>query len=264
MTQWQFLIQKEGDQDWLPLESPSTEILEGRYQLIVQSHQPGADISVQVRHEYEVGGVLQEVVQRRQQQADALGYLDLLSSTYLPPGLWELKCRSAQERDQTLQGPPEKIMLQVLAQDFDLATDWDDSDSSSTLTSSVELSPPPSAVAPKPKRVVNQSSRQGRSISLPVISKEAAPLIFDTVQGLQLPPMIYTPQSQELLSPQLPDFLPLADLWTDTETVPTQEYLNFLRGIAKAADRTAVRRAFESLEWPQRFLSKLDTLARHC
>ena len=274
MTQWQFLIQKEGDQDWLPLESPSTEILEGRYQLMVQSHQPGLDISVQIRHEYEVGGVQQEVVQRRQQQADALGYLDLLSSTYLPPGLWELKCRST-DRDAS---PPEKILLQVLAQDFDLATDWDDLDLPDTSATSVELSeelnelpspavaPNPSPAlaskpAPKPRPVVNPSG-QGRSVSLPVISEEAAPLVFEAVQGLQLPPMIYKPHATEPVSPQLPDFLPIADLSTDPEAVSAEEYLVFLRGIAKAADRSGVKRAFESLEWRQRFLSKLKTLAQ--
>jgi len=35
MQSWEFLLQKEGDRVWLPLESPDVEILEGRYRVIV-------------------------------------------------------------------------------------------------------------------------------------------------------------------------------------------------------------------------------------
>jgi hypothetical protein len=273
MTQWQFLIQKEGDQDWLPLESSSAEILEGRYQLIVQSNQPYANVDVQIRHEYEMGGILQEVTQRRRQQADTLGRLDLLSSTYLPPGLWELKCRATQDLQEGKTLPPKKLLLQVLAQDFDLLADW-------------EVLEPPSHLQMPSERERNQlhtkrlnqepaSSQPVRvsqalplapkvDISLPVISKEVEPIVLLTVQGLQLPPMIYSPGAQaEPISPQLPDFLSPNTLWSAPEptNIPMVDYLEFLRRVAKSTDRDAVYQSFESLEWRQRFLSTLDLLA---
>jgi hypothetical protein len=274
MTQWQFLIQKEGDQDWLPLESSSAEILEGRYQLIVQSHQPYTSVDVQIRHEYEMGGILQEVTQRRRQQADTLGRLDLISSTYLPPGLWELKCRTTQDPQVGKTSPPRKLLLQVLAQDFELSSDWEvlEPPSSSQMPTEAErgshhtqrphLDPDSqsinlSQVLPIVPKV---------DITLPMISKTVEPIELRTVQGLQLPPMIYNPEVQaEPTSPQLPDFLPSNHLWNAPEPrIPMTDYLEFLRRVAKSTDRNAVYQDFELLEWRQRFLSTLDILARPC
>jgi hypothetical protein len=266
MTQWQFLIQKEGDQDWLPLESSSAEILEGRYQLVVQSSQPNASIDVQIRHEYEMGGILQEVTQRRRQQADTSGRLNLLSSTYLPPGLWELKCRATQDQQHGKPFPPRKILLQVLAQDFELLSDWEvlEPPSNPLIARATEhpeskvQSAPTSQALPTPKI----------DVSLPIIPKDAVPITLRTAQSLQLPPMIYAPGSQVTsISPQLPDFLPPNGLWSapePTTNIPMADYLEFLRRVAKSTDRDAVYQAFESLEWRQRFLSTLDILAQPC
>jgi hypothetical protein len=275
MTQWQFLIQKEGDQDWLPLESSSAEILEGRYQLVVQSSQPNASVDVQIRHEYEMGGILQEVTQRRRQQADTLGRFDLLSSTYLPPGLWELKCRTTQDQQDGKPFPPRKLLLQVLAQDFELLSDWEvleppsrGSMSADTAIAHPSLSPEQTAepaIEPPTPVVLQASSTPKIDVSLPILSKDVVPVAMRTAQGLQLPPMIYTPGLQtESISPQLPDFLPPNGVWSAPEpnNIPMADYLEFLRRVAKSTDRNAVCQSFESLEWRQRFLATLDTLAQ--
>ncbi len=283
MTQWQFLIQKEGDQDWLPLESSSAEILEGRYQLVVQSSQPNASVDVQIRHEYEMGGILQEVTQRRRQQADTLGRFDLLSSTYLPPGLWELKCRATQDQQDGKPFPPRKLLLQVLAQDFELLSDWEVLEPpsggsmaeekasalpNSLLTAQTEhpIGHPKAESKPEASTPIFQASPTPRiDVSLPIISKDSAPVAMRTAQGLQLPPMIYTPGLQaESISAQLPDFLPPNSAWSAPEptNIPMADYLDFLRRVAKSTDRSAVYQAFESLEWRQRFLATLDTLAQ--
>lgn len=278
MTQWQFLIQKEGDQDWLPLESSSAEILEGRYQLVVQSSQPNASVDVQIRHEYEMGGILQEVTQRRRQQADTLGRFDLLSSTYLPPGLWELKCRATQDQQDSKPFPPRKLLLQVLAQDFELLSDWEvleppssGSTSAGAADTAIASSHPLSEkiaehLTSEPQTPIFQALPALKvDVSLPIISKDAAPITMRTAQGLQLPPMIYAPGLQtESIIPQLPDFLPPNSVWSAPvpTDIPMADYLEFLRRVAKSTDRNAVYRAFESLEWRQRFLSTLDTLAQ--
>jgi hypothetical protein len=280
MTQWQFLIQKEGDQDWLPLESSSAEILEGRYQLVVQSSQPNARVDVQIRHEYEMGGILQEVTQRRRQQADTLGRFDLLSSTYLPPGLWELKCRATQDQQDGKPFPPRKLLLQVLAQDFELLSDWEvleppssglmstqTTDSWCAAIAPSSLFPDPATEQPEPAHppVFQAPPALKIDVSLPVISKDVAPITMRTAQGLQLPPILYTPGlATESPSPQLPGFLPPNRSWSTSEptNIPMADYLEFLRRVAKSTDRNAVYQAFESLEWRQRFLSTLDILAK--
>lgn len=275
MTQWQFLIQKEGDQEWLPLESSSAEILEGRYQLVVQSSQPNASVDVQIRHEYEMGGILQEVTQRRRQQADTLGRLDLLSSTYLPPGLWELKCRVTQDQQDGKPFPPKKLLLQVLAQEFETLSDWE------VLEPPFKEAPPSSkgeipeqtAIA-SPQLLTEQAPPVAQAlptpkidVSLPIIPRDVVPITLHTAQGLQLPPIIFNPSlTAELPSPQLPDFLPPNSLWSAPEppNIPMADYLEFLRRVAKSMDRDAVYQSFESLEWRQRFLSTLDILAQPC
>ncbi|MCG9889737.1 MAG: hypothetical protein MH252_01520 [Thermosynechococcaceae cyanobacterium MS004] len=282
MTQWQFLIQKEGDQDWLPLESSSAEILEGRYQLILQSSQPQAEVDVQIRHEYEMGGILQEVTQRRRQQANGLGQLELFSSTYLPPGLWELKCRVAEEKQDAQPAPPKKLVLQVLAQDFaqDFTQEfetlsgftpaWELLESSlqqSVAQDRLEPAAPAIAASQVPQATVPKVPSQQLTVSLPVFSKDAAPVVLHPVSKQVLPPSIYQPQEPMLSSPQLPDFLPIKEIWNQTDLVDhatniaLTNYLAFLRRVAQATDREAVHEAFESLEWQQRFLSNLDTLA---
>lgn len=273
MTQWQFLIQKEGDRDWLPLESSSAEILEGRYQLVVQSSQPNASVDVQIRHEYEMGGILQEVTQRRRQQADTLGRFDLLSSTYLPPGLWELKCRATQDQQDGKPFPPRKLLLQVLAQDFELLPDWEVLEPPSRESMSAEAIAPSSSTdrttqhpESEPQTHVFQSLPTPKvDVSLPIIAKDIAPIAMRMIQGLQLPPMIYNPGLQaESSSPQLPGFLPPNSPWSvpDPANISMTDYLEFLRRVAKSTDRNAVYQAFESLEWRQRFLSTLDILAQ--
>jgi hypothetical protein len=273
MTQWQFLIQKEGDQDWLPLESSSAEILEGRYQLVVQSSQPNASVDVQIRHEYEMGGILQEVTQRRRQQADTLGRFDLLASTYLPPGLWELKCRATQDQQDGKPFPPRKLLLQVLAQDFELLSDWEVLEPPSSGSRARETAIAPSSLftaTEQPEPALHPPVFQAPSalkidVSLPVIPKDVAPITMRTAQGLQLPPILYNPGLEaKSLSPQLPGFLPPNSSGSASEStnIPMADYLEFLRRVAKSTDRTAVYQAFESLEWRQRFLSTLDTLAQ--
>lgn len=279
MSQWQFLVRKEGDQDWLPLESSSAEILEGRYQLIVQSDRPDLNVEVQIRHEYEVGGILQEVTQRRQQQTNSLGHLDLMASTYLPPGLWELRCREILEQSCEQQ-PPQTLSLQVLAQDFELESEWDRPELAVTSFAAEAISPPlpvkdavpvkrPAPVAEHyavmPEAIAGAASGKPAGVKLPVISKEAVSMAFRTVQGVQLPPMIYTPSAQAAAaSPQLPHFLSsiTTSVSIDSDAVvPTEDYLEFLRSIARSMDRGAVGEAFESLSWSQRFLSTLNVLA---
>ena len=50
MEQWQFLIQKEGERAWHPLEKPSVQIKEGRYRVVARSNRTNTDVEVRVTH----------------------------------------------------------------------------------------------------------------------------------------------------------------------------------------------------------------------
>ena len=65
MTNWEFKLQKEGDLAWLPLESPTVEIIEGRYQLIAQVGCANEPVEVTIQHQYDLDGVWQETCQQQ-------------------------------------------------------------------------------------------------------------------------------------------------------------------------------------------------------
>ncbi|MGB7413081.1 MAG: hypothetical protein WA902_02640 [Thermosynechococcaceae cyanobacterium] len=119
-----FLIQKEGDGEWLPLESPTVEVLEGRYHLIAHTDQVEYPIDIQIRHRYEEDGILQEELQQRRQQPDTHGSLSLLPISFLGRGLWTLSCFVPTESEDDVPHR-QSINLQVLAEDCDLISDWE-------------------------------------------------------------------------------------------------------------------------------------------
>jgi hypothetical protein len=264
MIQWQFLIQKEGDRDWL--------LLEGRYYLRAQVDCPSVQVEVQIRHEYELEGVPQEVTQRRRQRIDAEGLLELFGLTYLPPGLWELQCRIAAEQGTQDNPPLQKLFLQVLAQDFELLSDWAVPEPSLDDMQSID---PDISMTDRPF-VTDPPKAPQQTVRLPAIPKEIAPLPLRLSDPLTLPPLIYRPSASAKgeTGPQLPDFLPSGDLLdldllvnTLTPVFPPKAVeqplaLTFLRRVAKVTDRQSAYKAFEALARRQRFLRTLNTLAQ--
>lgn len=115
-----FLIRREGDREWLPLESPTVEVLEGRYHLIAHTDASSQPIGVQIRHRYVSDGVLQEERQQHQQQPDVHGNLSLLPDAHLGHGLWTLTCAAPDLHSQR-----QSISLQVLAEDYEQISDWE-------------------------------------------------------------------------------------------------------------------------------------------
>jgi hypothetical protein len=94
MYEWEFLMQKEGDQDWLSLEAPTAEILEGRYRLMAQSQFSETPIDIQIRHICEQDGIPKRLMQRRSHTSNPEGLVGVIPYTYLQPGLWKFSCRA--------------------------------------------------------------------------------------------------------------------------------------------------------------------------
>lgn len=121
MTTWQFLIQKENDHAWLPLESPSVEVLEGRYQLVAHTDAVGLAVQVDIIHRYEQDGVIQAEQHHQEQVVDAQGQLAILPLAYLRTGLWAITCRPQGETASPMTEPlwQHTIHLQVQAHDHE-------------------------------------------------------------------------------------------------------------------------------------------------
>ncbi|MGF1492457.1 MAG: hypothetical protein ACFBSC_08395 [Microcoleaceae cyanobacterium] len=121
MKKWEFLLQREGDTTWLPLESPDVEILEGRYRIISRSELANHTLDVRITHH-----ALDEIppvrrVQTRTVTTDTDGLASICSFSRLTPGSWEISCSPqlpaglSELELEPLQ--PHNVQLQVLPND---------------------------------------------------------------------------------------------------------------------------------------------------
>ncbi|MBE9070156.1 hypothetical protein IQ260_26295, partial [Leptolyngbya cf. ectocarpi LEGE 11479] len=123
MRYWEFLIQQEGDQTWLPLETRQGEILEGRYRMA--AHTSYDDTSVEVR----VSQLLLDEmpprrrVRKRRAVTNDSGLLAIFPFMQLSPGHWEIDCNSPDVIDDFLgESWHYSVQLQVMPRDED---DWE-------------------------------------------------------------------------------------------------------------------------------------------
>lgn len=120
MEYWEFLLQKQGDRSWLPLESSAVEILEGQYRLAARSSH--CDTSVTVQLIYRGGDIFPHPAPlERQGQTTPDGLMAVLPFTQFMPGSWELCClgplTAAVEWQHSLQ-------VHVLPLDGEVDLDW--------------------------------------------------------------------------------------------------------------------------------------------
>ena len=92
MKKLEFLLQKEGDRAWLPLETPDVEILEGKYRVVARIQHPNTDIEIRVTHTSFDEVAPQRKVQSRSARTNPEGLVVIIPYTRLKPGMWELSC----------------------------------------------------------------------------------------------------------------------------------------------------------------------------
>lgn len=94
MSDWEFLLQKEGDQTWLPLESADVEILEGRYRIVASTHIANTEVQIRIVHysTEEIPPVRR--VQKRSSHTHSQGLIAIIPFTRLKPGKWEFHCQA--------------------------------------------------------------------------------------------------------------------------------------------------------------------------
>jgi hypothetical protein len=272
MAQWQFLIRKEDDQAWIPLESLNTEILEGRYQLVAELGTTAVPIEVQLNHEFEQDGLFKQTRQQKLLMTDPQGQVDLTSLVYFAPGRWEVKCRISDKAlddiSTSLELEPVTLSLQILAQEYGCLEEWDlfvDHPSSQAIPKTELVSANGVAgLSSGPIHNSGQPTPAELRVSLPSIPKDLPPLELFTVEDFQLPPTLYRPSSDALVNyqlqlPCLPRLEPFA---ADPEPVPEQDLIS-LRELAKEeVNSRAAQRDFKQLPLQQKFLETLFALAK--
>ncbi|NEQ31714.1 MAG: hypothetical protein F6K04_12035 [Leptolyngbya sp. SIO4C5] len=126
MEYWEFLLQKEGDRTWLPLESAEVEILEGRYRLMAHASQ--ANVAVEVRISQLL---LDEIppkrrVLKRQGQTNQDGLMVVMPFTQLQAGTWEVQCVGGDPLNDLMGDSwQQTIQFQILPRNLDETDDWE-------------------------------------------------------------------------------------------------------------------------------------------
>jgi hypothetical protein len=94
MTDWEFLIQREGDRGWRPIETGNLQLTEGKYRIVATSNL--LDTQIQTRVTYQTLGIPDP--HRRSRSCDRTtnprGLLVIIPFTYLHSGIWQFVCSS--------------------------------------------------------------------------------------------------------------------------------------------------------------------------
>jgi hypothetical protein len=124
MENWEFLLQKDGDRTWLPLESPDAEILEGRYRIVARSQRLNTNVEIRIVHESTEEVPPKRRVQMRSSRTNHEGLMVVIPFTHLKAGSWQFSCFGDVMSD--LMGDPWKytVQLQVLPQDAEVE-EWE-------------------------------------------------------------------------------------------------------------------------------------------
>jgi hypothetical protein len=114
MAFWEFLLQKDGDRSWLPLESPTVEILEGRYRVVGRSSRVNTPIEIRIAHDALTESMPVRRTQKRSGCTNQDGLVVIMPFTQLQPGDWELYCTGDLMADMMGEGWQYGVKLQVL------------------------------------------------------------------------------------------------------------------------------------------------------
>jgi hypothetical protein len=117
----EFLLQKEGDRVWLPIESPTVEILEGRYRIVARTRRPQTEILVEVSYWSPEEMPPKRRTRHWNRRTNEKGVMPVLPFTTLRSGNWQIQCSSDLLADMGNEGWKQAIELRVLAQDEDLS-----------------------------------------------------------------------------------------------------------------------------------------------
>ena len=92
MENWEFLLQRKGDKSWLPLESPTVEILEGQYRLAARSALANALVGIAIAYRPLADVRHQPFQQKIAKRISHDGLLIVMPYTNFVPGSWQIDC----------------------------------------------------------------------------------------------------------------------------------------------------------------------------
>ncbi len=148
MENWEFLLQRKGDKSWLPLESPTVEILEGQYRLAARSALANALVAIAIAYRPLADVRHQPLQQKIAKRISHDGLLIVMPYTNFVPGLWQIDCiatetdpESGAESTNTNLIPAWKktVKFDVIQISAEAGSDWQYNEVEEELESPAEL-----------------------------------------------------------------------------------------------------------------------------
>lgn len=109
MADWEFLIQKEGLQAWLPLKPPIAQLESGRYRVVARSHRVNTEVEVRLTYQSQV-----QRLQKWIRHTNEKGSMPVFPFIHLEPGLWEISCSGNLMSELVGDSWKHTVQLQVL------------------------------------------------------------------------------------------------------------------------------------------------------
>jgi len=178
MEQWEFLIQKAGDRDWLPLPSPESEILEGRYRLMARLAHDHCPVEVRVRYLDIQANPPRRKLLRRRDRTNASGLVALLPFTMLQSGVWNIQCAVKSGEGEIRV---HSLQIQVLEQMADIDVDFEvPSDAADqAFLAALQFNAAPSQAEAEPAALEALSDQASSANAASVTAGEAIDLASD-------------------------------------------------------------------------------------
>ncbi len=188
MKDWEFLLQREGDQTWLPLETSTVEILEGRYRIVVRTPCNDAEVDTYISYVSTQDDPPKRRVQQRSRQTNPDGLMAFLPFTPFRTGRWELRCRPHVAPGSLEHQWPASLQIQVLEQEIPTHAadrfDWDASASpqSSPVTPIEPATPAAQAIPAAPGAPFTPSALAATSSAdIQQLAQQMSRMVVDSV-----------------------------------------------------------------------------------
>lgn len=125
MAYWEFLLQREGDRDWLPLETAHVEILEGRYRIMAHTSYRGATVHIRLSRLLADQMPPKRQVLKRQGETNPEGLMVVMPFTHLTAGDWAVQCAGMTGNDEDPRPWQYSVQLRVVPSEATL-DEWDE------------------------------------------------------------------------------------------------------------------------------------------
>ena len=144
MENWEFLLQRKGDKSWLPLESPTVEILEGQYRLAARSDLANVPAEIAIAYRPIADVRHQPLQQKIVKRISHDGLLIVMPYTNFVPGLWQIDCCATDnvDNDNDATAAPawkKTVKFDVIQISSDASSEWQYSDPEEDLETSIEI-----------------------------------------------------------------------------------------------------------------------------